>query len=62
MLNTRRALTPRNLSAAMFTRAGTDDGLKVFPCPRRARKTTQESEGRSAMVIGEEGKPQGYMN
>ena len=62
MLNTRRALTLRNLSAAMFAWAGTDDGLKVFPCPRWARKTTEESEGRSAMVIGKEGKPQGYMN
>ena len=26
---------------------GTDDGLNVFPCPRRARKTTWESEGKS---------------
>jgi hypothetical protein len=43
----------------MFARAGTADGLKVCPCPCLARKATLVPEGRAAMVIGEEGKPQG---
>ena len=54
-LKARIARTPRDLSAAMFARDGTADGLRVCPNPCLARKATRVPVGREAMVIGEEG-------
>ena len=43
----------------MFARAGIAVGLSVCPAPWRARKATRVPDGSEAIVIGEEGYPQG---
>lgn len=58
-LNAIMALTPRDLKAAMFARAGTEEGVIVWPIPCRERKAILTPEGREETVMGEDGKPQG---
>lgn len=53
-------VTPRDLRAEMLAREGTVEGEWVWPGPWRARKAIWAPEGREAMVIGEEGRPQGW--
>lgn len=43
----------------MFARDGIAVGLSVCPAPWRARKATRVPDGSEAIVIGEEGYPQG---
>jgi hypothetical protein len=59
--NARMARTPRDLSADMLAREGTEEGLSAWLGPWRATKATRvrEGEGRDAIVIGEDGKPHG---
>lgn len=59
--NARMARTPRDFRAAMLARAGTAEGAMLWPIPCLARKATWVPEGRAQMVIGELGKPQGYI-
>ena len=53
------ARTPSDLSAAMFARPGTAEGLMTCPTPWRAMNATWVPEGRLAMVMGELGNPHG---
>lgn len=64
-LNATIALTPKNFKAAMFARAGTFEGGMLWWGPWRERKATDtvalpSSVGRVAIVIGDEGEPQGW--
>lgn len=60
-LNASIARTPRDLSAAMFAREGTADGLIEWPGPWRARNAMSVPEGREQIWRGEDGKPQGWL-